>query len=215
MTPDSRKIRMLLDLRGGGVTERRVLSAMERTPREIFVPEQFRDKAYDNMALPIGHHQTVSQLLVVGQMTQALDVGDRMKVLEIGTGSGYQASVLALMCRRLYTIERHKELLDQAEKRFSELRLTNITSLAGDGSRGWPEQAPFDRIIVTAAAADIPPVLIGQLALGGIMVVPVTHGYRSEDQRLIQVRRTEDGAETEDMGVAAFVPFIDEGDDVD
>ena len=209
MNPDSRKIRMLLDLRGGGVTDRRVLSAMERTPREIFVPEQFRDKAYDNLALPIGHQQTVSQLLVVGQMTQALDVGDRMKVLEIGTGSGYQASVLALLCRRLYSIERHRELLDQAEKRFSELRLTNITSLAGDGSRGWPEQAPFDRIIVTAAAPEVPAALLDQLGPGGILIAPI--GRPGAMQNLVRLTRHDTGFSEESLGQVRFVPLV-EGD---
>lgn len=210
MSPDSRKIRLLLELRSSGVTDTRVLAAMEQCPREMFVPEPFKDKAYENAALPIGQHQTVSQPQVVAQMTQALQVGDRHKVLEVGTGSGYQAAILAPLCRRLYTVERHKDLLDQAEARFQALGITNIVTRAGDGSLGWPEQAPFDRIIVTAAAADVPPVLVDQLAVGGVMVVPVGHGEDDDDQRLLRVVRTEDGAEVEDMGQARFVPFIED-----
>ena len=166
MTPDTRKIRLVLDLRASGVTDRRVLGAMERAPRQLFVPKPFLDKAYDNVALPIGHHQTVSQPLVVGLMTQALQVGPRMKVLEIGTGSGYHAAVVARLCRRLYTVERHPDLLRDAEARFAELRLSNITARAGDGTLGWPEQVPFERILVTAAAADVPTPLGGSAGPG-------------------------------------------------
>lgn len=213
MTSDDDKIRLLLELRQGGVTDTRVLSAIEGVPRERFVAQPFQDKAYLNTTLPIGKHQTISQPQVVGLMTQALDVTDRMKVLEIGTGSGYQAAVLAPLCRRLYSVERYKDLLVEAESRFSELGLTNIVTIVGDGSKGWPEQAPFDRIIVTAAAADVPPVLVDQLAVGGIMVVPVGHGTAEDDQRLLKVTRTDDGAEVEDLGTARFVPFIEgEGD---
>jgi len=210
MNLTAKKVRLVLDLRAGGVTDARVLGAIERTRRELFVPEPFLDKAYDNFALPIGHHQTVSQPIVVARMTQALEVGERMKVLEIGTGSGYQAAVLAPLCRRLYTIERYGELLAGAEARFAELKLTNITAREGDGSLGWPGQAPFERIIVTAAAADIPVVLMEQLKVGGIMVVPV--GEDEQDQRLIRVRRTEDGAETDDLGEVTFVPLVPEAD---
>jgi protein-L-isoaspartate(D-aspartate) O-methyltransferase len=208
--PDSRQIRLLLDLRRGGITDKRVLAAIERVPRERFVPDAFRDKAYDDVALPIGYHQTVSRTLVVARMTQALDAGERMKVLEIGTGSGYQAAVLAGLCRRLYTIERHQDLLAAAEERFRDLRISNITTRAGDGSRGWPEQVPFERILVTAAAADVPPVLIDQLAVGGVMVVPIGAGGDESDQRLSRVRRTEEGAETDDLGPIRFVSLVDE-----
>jgi len=205
------KARLILELRQGGVDDRRIVDAMERVPREMFVPAAIRDKAYENVALPIGHHQTISQPLTVGLMTQALDITDRMKVLEIGTGSGYQAAVLAPLCRRLYTIERYKELLEQAESRFHALRITNITTRLGDGSHGWPEQAPFERIIVTAAAHDVPPLLVEQLTVGGIMVVPVNDGRDEFDQRLLRVTRTEDGIETEELGVTRFVPLV-EGD---
>ena len=210
MNPESRKIRLVLELRRGGVTDSRLLGAMERVPRDLFVPDTFRDKAYDNVALPIGHHQTVSQPLVVARMTQALQVEERDKVLEIGTGSGYQAAVLAALCRRLYTIERHRELLRQAEARFTELGITNITAMKGDGTLGWPQQAPFERIMVTAAAEDVPAILVDQLAPGGVMVLPV--GIGEGDQQLLRVRRTADGAETEDLGTVRFVPLIEDGE---
>jgi protein-L-isoaspartate(D-aspartate) O-methyltransferase len=139
-------------------------------------------------------------------MTEALEITDRMKVLEIGTGSGYQAAVLAQLCRRLYSIERHSALLQGAEDRFQELGLVNITTQAGDGSLGWPKQAPFERIMVTAAAADVPDALLGQLAEGGIMIVPV--GLDENDQHLLKLRRGEDGIETEELGPTRFVPLI-------
>lgn len=206
MSPESRRIRLVLDLRAQGITDTRVLSAMERVPRELFVPETFRDRAGEDVALPIGRQQTVSQPSVVARMSQALEVGDRHKVLEIGTGSGYQAAVLCHLCRRLYTIERHPSLLREAEARLGELGLTNFTARSGDGTGGWPEQAPFDRVIVTAAGEDILDALLAQVAVGGILVAPVGIGER--DQRLVRVRRTEDGAETEDLGAARFVPLV-------
>lgn len=206
MTLDPRMGRLILDLQGAGVSDRRVLNVIEKTPRELFLADPFKERSYENVALPIGHHQTVSQPLVVALMTQALDLSDRMKVLEVGTGSGYQAAVLAPLCRRVYTIERHPALLHEAENRFRELGLTNITAMTGDGSAGWPEQAPFERILVTAAAEDVPPVLLGQLAVGGVMVIPI--GLDENDQRLTRVVRTEDGAETEDLGATRFVPLI-------
>lgn len=206
MNPDSRKIRLILALRRSGVTDTRVLAAMERIPRDAFVPVPFRDRAYDDVALPIGRHQTISQPSVVARMTQALEVGERMKVLEIGTGSGYQAAVLAGLCRRLYTVERHRELLDLAERQFAGLRITNITTRLGDGALGWPEQAPFDRIIVTAAAGALPEALADQLAVGGIMVVPV--GASEGDQALTRVRRGEEGLATEAVGIVRFVPLV-------
>ena len=206
MNPDSRKIRLILAMRRSGITDTRVLGAMERIPRDAFVPVTFRDRAYDDVALPIGRHQTISQPSIVARMTQALEVGSRMKVLEVGTGSGYQAAILAGLCRRLYTVERHRELLDLAERQFTSLRITNITTRLGDGSLGWPEQAPFDRIIVTAAATDMPAALANQLAVGGIMVVPV--GSTDGDQTLMRVRRTDDGFDNETAGSVRFVPLV-------
>lgn len=206
MSPDSRKIRLILELRRHGVTDTKVCAVIERLPREIFVPDAFLDQAYENTALPIGCHQTLSAPIVVGRMTQALELNERMKVLEVGTGSGYHAAVLSKLCRRVYTVERHRELLEEAERRFKELGLTNITWKVGDGTLGWPEQAPFERIIVTAAAMDVPPVLAQQLAPGGLMVVPVDDGVG--DPRLLRVRRDEEGLETEDLGPIRFVPLI-------
>ena len=147
MTLEARKIRLVMELRQQGVTDQAVLSAVERIPREVFIPDSFRDQAYENTALPIGQGQTISQPAVVGYMTQALEIGSRMKVLEIGTGCGYQAAVLSKLCRRVYSIERYRELLRDADKRFTALRIGNVTTQWGDGMKGWPEQAPFDRII--------------------------------------------------------------------
>lgn len=193
-------------LRSGGVHDTRVLAAIERIPREAFTPESMRDQAYENTTLPIGCHQTMSAPLVVGTMTQALAVDQRTKVLEVGTGSGYQAAVLSRLCRRVYTIERYRELLEAAEKRFSALAITNITAKVGDGTLGWREQAPFERIIVTAAATDVPPVLADQLSVGGVMVVPVDDG--TGEPRLLRVVRTVNGLDIDDMGEIRFVPLI-------
>lgn len=206
MNPDSRKIRLIMHLRSGGVHDTRVLAAIERIPREVFAPESMRDQAYENATIPIGCHQTMSAPLVVGAMTQALNVDQRTKVLEVGTGSGYQAAVLSRLCRRVYTIERYRELLEVAEKRFAELAITNITAKVGDGTLGWREQAPFERIIVTAAATDVPPILAEQLSLGGVMVVPVDDG--TGEPRLLKVVRTDHGLDIDDMGEIRFVPLI-------
>lgn len=206
MTTPNHKIRLVMELRRSGVTDTRVLSAIERTPREAFCPPQFLDRAYEDTALPIAHGQTLSAPTVVGLMTQAIEVGARHKVLEVGTGSGYQASVLSHLCRRLYTIERHKPLLADAEARFRELRINNIVSLHGDGWAGWPAQAPFDRIIVTAAPDEVPTALVDQLAVGGLLVLPV--GREKREQRLLRLRKTADGVETEELAAVRFVPMV-------
>lgn len=203
---DARKIRLIMELRRAGVTDTRVLSALERVPREAFVPQTFGDQAYDNTALPIGCGQTISQPIVVGMMTQALDLGERVKVLEIGTGSGYQTAILARLCRRVYTIERHKDLLRDAEQRLYALGHSNITTRAGDGTKGWPEQAPFDRILVTAAAAEMPMVLVDQLSPEGLMVLPL--GPRPESQHVVRVRKTAEGHTVEKLWPVRFVPLI-------
>jgi protein-L-isoaspartate(D-aspartate) O-methyltransferase len=197
-----------MHLRRSGVTDHRVLGAIERVPREAFVPATFLDQAYDDIALPIGHGQTISQPLVVSLMTQALRVTDRHKVLEIGTGSGYQAAVLARICRRLYTIERHKELLDIALARLDSLRIRNVTGRFGDGMKGWQEQAPFERIIVTAGhrGSEAPPALTQQLAPGGILVIPMGHEKRS--QRVVRFVRSETGLEREELWPVRFVPLL-------
>ncbi len=209
MTAAPAQIRLLMELRREGVTDTKVLSAIERTPRELFVPDNFRDRAYDNSALPIGRGQTISQPLVVALMTQALEVGPRMRVLEIGTGSGYQSAVLAALCRRVYTVERHKTLLAEAEARLRKLNIHNVTAMAGDGSVGWPGQAPFERIIVTAAAEGIPPTLTDQLGEGGVMVIPV--GPAPDDQWLIRLRRKDGKLAREDLFPVRFVPLVAAG----
>jgi protein-L-isoaspartate(D-aspartate) O-methyltransferase len=208
LTAAARKIRLLMLLRRSGVTDTSVLGAIERVPRELFVPPAFTDQAYEDRALPIGMGQTISQPLVVALMTQALEVTNLHKVLEIGTGSGYQAVVLARLCRRIYTIERHKELLEHTLERFKALRVHNITAKSGDGTKGWPEQAPFERIIVTAAhAGDEPPkALVDQLGVGGVMVIPI--GDERTSQRVVRYRRRTHGLEREDLWPVRFVPLL-------
>ena len=207
MSLEARKIRLIMELRRNGITDTAVLSAIERIPREVFVPGPFQDQAYENLALPIGRGQTLSQPQVVAAMTQALAPSRRLKILEVGTGSGYQAAVLSRLFRRVYTIERYRELLNEAEQRFARLRLSNITSRAGDGTKGWPEQAPFERIIVTAAAVEVPGGLADQLGEGGVMVVPV--GRRNGIQSLLRLVRGADGITEETLGEVRFVPLLD------
>ena len=201
-----RRALLLAELRAEGITDSRVLDAMERTPRELFVPAAFREQAYDNVALPIGHGQTISQPYIVALMTQALEVGERDKVLEVGTGSGYQAAVLARLCRRVLTIERHRALLKEAEARFAKLRLHNVTGRFGDGTKGWPEHETFDRIIVTAAASQIPENLLAHLAEDGVMVAPI--GESRQDQKLSRVTRQRGHLQAEELCGVRFVPLV-------
>jgi len=203
--PDPRMIQLVMSLRGGGVTDAKVMGALERTPRHLFVPDRFGDQAYDDRALPIDCGQTISQPLIVALMTQALKLDDRCKVLEIGTGSGYQAAVLARLARRVYTVERYRTLAREAEERFHAMRLTNIVTRIGDGTAGWPEQAPFDRIILTASAPQRPDAILDQLKEGGIAVAPVD---RDAKQVLVRyVREGDDIVETDIMDVR-FVPLV-------
>ncbi|MDP2206932.1 MAG: protein-L-isoaspartate(D-aspartate) O-methyltransferase [Alphaproteobacteria bacterium] len=208
MTVIARKIRLIMKLRKCGITDTGVLAAIERVPREVFIPPQFHDQAYEDTALPIGRGQTISQPLVVASMTQEMKLNDRHKVLEIGTGSGYQAAILAKLCRRVYSIERHRPLLATAEQRINELRIRNITCKAADGMKGWTEQAPFDRIIVTAAAGDEPPpALLAQMSVGGLMVIPM--GRDKASQFIYRITRTsEDNYETERLMPVRFVPLL-------
>src|SRR5215472_8822590 len=201
-----KKLRLLMELRRAGIGDVRVLGAIEKTSREKFVPPAFEDQAYENVALPIGHGQTVSQPYVVALMTEKLELGERHHALEIGTGSGYQTAVLARLYRRVFTVERHRELLRDAERRFAELRLRNIVCRFGDGMKGWPEQVPYDRVIVTAAGAEVPTTLIEGLAPGGILVAPVGEDHR--DQQLVRIRRQDHGFSTENLGLVRFVPLI-------
>ena len=201
------KMRFLFALRSKGVTEARVLTAMENVDRGDFVKGNFADRAYEDMPLPIACGQTISQPSVVGLMTQALAIQPRDKVLEVGTGSGYQAAILSKLARRVYTIDRHRRLVREAEAVFAALGLTNITALVGDGSHGLPDQAPFDKIIVTAAAEDPPGPLLAQLRIGGIMVLPV--GQSDAVQSLIRVTRTDAGYDYDELRPVRFVPLIE------
>lgn len=202
-----RKMRFLFGLRSRGVTDARVLTAMERVDRGLFVRGHFADRAYDDMPLPIACGQTISQPSVVGLMTQALNVQPRDTVLEIGTGSGYQAAILAHLARRIYTVDRHRRLVREAQGVFQSLGLVNITAFTADGSHGLPDQAPFDRIIVTAAAEDPPGPLLAQLKVGGIMVLPV--GQSDTVQSLIKVTRSISGYDYEELRPVRFVPLIE------
>ena len=205
-----------MELRGQGIDDARVLGAIERTPRDLFVDKPLEYAAFNNTALPIACGQTISQPYVVAYMTQHLDVKPNMRVLEIGTGSGYQAAVLSPLCRRVYTIERHKPLLDQALARFKALKLHNIATKLGDGHKGWPEQAPFDRIILSCAVAKVPPILIEQLKIGGILVAPVgtvpqsggSDRLESFSQQLTKMIRNETGVTEEILIPVVFVPML-------
>ncbi|AZU03973.1 protein-L-isoaspartate O-methyltransferase [Glycocaulis alkaliphilus] len=203
---DTRVIELVMALRNAGVKDKAVLAAIERTPRDLFVPENFADHAFENRPLPIDCGQTISQPLIVALMTQALEVTDRCKVLEVGTGSGYQAAVLARLCRRVYTIERYRTLSLEAVKRFEGLRLTNIVTRIGDGTKGWPEQAPFDRIIITAAAPSRPDAILAQLREGGVCVAPVDNG---PVQTLYRYRLEGGEISEEALLDVRFVPLVE------
>ena len=202
-----RQMAFLFALRQKGVTDKRVLEAMEKIDRGVFIKGLFSERAYEDMPLPISCGQTISQPSVVGLMSQALQVDARHKVLEVGTGSGYQAAVLSHLARRVYTVDRHKRLVGEAQAAFDALNLTNITAFAADGSHGLPDQAPFDRILVTAAAEDPPGPLLAQLKTGGIMVVPV--GQSDAVQTLIKVTRTETGFDYDELLPVRFVPLVE------
>ncbi|MEL7131762.1 MAG: protein-L-isoaspartate(D-aspartate) O-methyltransferase [Pseudomonadota bacterium] len=203
----TRKMQFLYALRSKGVTDKRVLQAMEEIDRGPFVRGLFAERAYEDMPLPIACGQTISQPSVVGLMTQALQVTPRDKVLEIGTGSGYQAAILAKLARRVYTIDRHRRLVREARDIFEELDLHTITAITADGSHGLADQAPFDRIIVTAAAEDPPGPLLGQLKEGGTMVLPV--GQSDAVQSLIRVRKTATGLDYDELRDVRFVPLLE------
>lgn len=201
------KMQFVFALRSGGVTDKKVLEAMEKVPRDIFVQGHFKPRAYEDLAIPIASGQTISQPSIVGKMTTALDVNPRDKVLEIGTGSGYQTAILSHLARRVYTIERHPGLARDARKLLGEMQLANVIAIKGDGSQGLEDQAPFDRILLTAAAEDAPANLLAQLRVGGIMVLPV--GQTNAIQHLIKVEKTEHGFEYNELGPVRFVPLIE------
>ena len=206
MTSQGTRDRLVQRLRDDGISDERVLKAMATIPRHVFVDEALSSRAYEDSALPIGQSQTISQPWVVAKMTQVvMDGGSPEKVLEIGTGSGYQAAILAGLVPQVFTVERIEKLLKLARRRFHRLRLKNIYTRHADGHLGWPSQAPFDGIVVTAAGAEIPPELLQQLKVGGILVIPVE---RQGAQRLLSICRTETGFEEKDLGGVIFVPLL-------
>ena len=200
------KMQFLFLLRKAGVLDKQVLDAMERVDRKNFVNGVFSEKAYEDTPLPIACGQTISQPTVVGLMTQALQVTSRDKVLEVGTGSGYQAAILSFLARRVYTIERHSLLVNNATKVFQKLNISNITTILSDGGHGLEQQAPFDRIIVTAASDDPPASLLAQLKIGGIMIIPV--GQSDNMQKLIKIAKTDGGYDYQDLQAVRFVPLV-------
>ena len=202
-----RKMRYMYTLRSNGVTCARLLSVMETIDRGEFVHGHFASRAYEDTPLPIACGQTISQPSIVGIMTQALDVGERDTVLEVGTGSGFQTAILSRLARRVYSVDRHRQLVTQSEKIFRKLDLINIIAFTADGTQGLFEQAPFDRIIVTAAAEDIPKTLLQQLKAGGVMVLPV--GPADSVQSLIRVTRHESGFNYEELLQVRFVPLLE------
>tara|TARA_B100001173_G_scaffold134970_1_gene117225 strand:+ start:187 stop:837 length:651 start_codon:yes stop_codon:yes gene_type:complete len=204
---DEQKMQFILSIRSKGVVDNNVLKALETVNREQFLKGLFAQRAYEDTPLPIECGQTISQPSIVGLMTQALRITNRDKILEIGTGSGYQTAILSKLARRIYSVERFKPLYEEARAIFRKLQLNNITSVWSDGSQGVVEQQPFDRIIVTAAAEDPPPTLLNQLKIGGIMVIPV--GQSDEIQKLIRVERTEKNFKYEDLCDVRFVPLLE------
>ncbi len=203
----AQNIRLIMDLRRQGINDTNVLSAIERVPREEFIPKTFQDRAYENIALPIANGQTISQPFIVAYMTEMLAPDPRRKVLEVGTGSGYQAAVLSHLCRRVYSLERYRSLQVGAVKLFEKLKLNNITTRLGDGYKGWKEQAPFERIIVTAAAEEVPGILVDQLNEGGIMILPI--GPTPSDQSILRIKKDSAGKIQEDeLLPVRFVPLV-------
>ncbi|MFT4089698.1 MAG: protein-L-isoaspartate(D-aspartate) O-methyltransferase [Asticcacaulis sp.] len=203
--PQTRIERLLTSLKAQGITDDRLLHALEYTPRDLFVPDLFLDRSWEDSAIPINCGQTISQPYIVALMTQALKLEGRHRVLEIGTGSGYQTAILSRLVRYVYTIERYRSLMVEAETRHKRLMLENIIYRFGDGWDGWPEQAPFDRILVTAALPEEPLPLLAQLKNNGIMVGPQGRG---SVQRLLRYTRKDDNYLTEDLGEVRFVPLI-------
>ncbi len=202
---DVKKIRLILELRESGISDSKILSAIEKIPRERFIPENFRNQAYDNLALPIGDNQTISQPFVVAKMTQLLEVEASHKVLEIGTGSGYQSAVLSKLVRRVYTIERIKNLLVKAENIFQELNISNIVLKYADGNFGWKEQIPFDRIIITAATSSISKEVASQIHEGGIIVSPMV---QENKQIIVRYTKINNVLKSEVFDDVLFVPNL-------
>jgi protein-L-isoaspartate(D-aspartate) O-methyltransferase len=205
MTSQRTRDRLVQRLREHGITDERVLAVIGETPRHIFIDEALAHRAYEDTALPIGHGQTISQPFIVALMTQTLLNRPRERVLEIGTGSGYQTTVLAALVKRVFTVERIQPLIERARERFRALKLRNVRVKYDDGNMGWADQGPFDGIIVTAAARNVPDALREQLDVGGRMVIPVGND-RSQELKVID--RTEDGFREESLEYVRFVPLL-------
>jgi protein-L-isoaspartate(D-aspartate) O-methyltransferase len=199
--------RLVRKLREKGITDEKVLDAFRKVPRHEFVDGAMYAQAYDDNALPIGFGQTISQPSIVALMTQLLEINRDEKILEIGTGSGFQTAILSQYSRRVYTIERHRELGEAALKRLRKMGYANIVFKIGDGSNGWPQHAPFDKIIVTAGAPVIPQTLANQLAPGGKMLIPT--GNR-QSQQLMLYNKTSSGITSSSVAEVVFVPLIGE-----
>jgi protein-L-isoaspartate(D-aspartate) O-methyltransferase len=206
MTSQRARDRLVERLREQGIADPRVLDVMRQTPRHLFIDESLESRAYDDSALPIGLKQTISQPFVVARMTEAvLEYASPRKVLEIGTGSGYQAAVLAPLVDAVYTVERLHKLLREARLRLRKLAITNVYAKHQDGRLGWPEEAPFDAIVITAAGAHVDAGLLEQLALGGVLIAPVGPPTR---QRLLRMRKHAQGMIEDDLGPVSFVPLL-------
>ncbi|TNE42220.1 MAG: protein-L-isoaspartate(D-aspartate) O-methyltransferase [Alphaproteobacteria bacterium] len=207
MSRQEEVISLLMALRRQGISDARVLSALETVPRERFVPRSYQEQAYEDVALPIACGQTISQPFVVAYMTEKLKVGMRHRVLEVGTGSGYQAAVLSRLCRRVYSLERYRTLMVAAEELFRDLDYHNITCMLADGTKGWEAQAPFDRIVVTAAGPEVPPDLMANLSdEGGILIAPI--GESSENQKLMRYTKTHGDVVEEELLPVRFVHLV-------
>ena len=207
MTADPRKVSLLAALRRQGIADERVLAVIEAVPRELFVEDAFADQAYADQALPMSCGQTISQPYIVAFMTAALAVEPQHRVLEIGTGSGYQTAILSGLCKRVYSVERFRTLSEKAGERLKAMKLKNVTQIVGDGSKGWPQLAPFDRVIVTAAANAVPKSLVEQMVVGGIMIIPIEE--RAGKQDLYRITRTEAGFERQHLLPVRFVPLVE------
>ena len=195
-----------MELRDLGITDRNTLSSIEKIPREIFISKNLKDQAYENIALPIGFNQTISQPLIVALMTQNLELNKKYKVLELGTGCGYQTAILSKLSRRVYTIERIKELLDIAEKNLNILRITNVVTKYGDGNLGWIQQKPFDRIIITAATSKLSNEIIDQVRDNGIIIAPMI--VDNNKQILTKFIKSHNKLVKKDITEVVFVPNI-------
>lgn len=207
MTSQRARDRLIRRLEEKGIADRRVLEIMRSTPRHIFIDEALAHRSYEDTALPIGHNQTISQPYIVALMTQAVLAGGRpKKVLEIGTGSGYQTAILAQLCDEVWSVERIRPLQEQARQRLRLLKIHNVQLRHSDGGFGWPEQAPFEAILCAAAPGIVPQELLDQLAVGGRLVIPVA--TRDDRQELQLIIRTETGCTKQVLEEVRFVPFL-------